>query len=100
MKDKDIRELWELCGYAGQLESIQPVEGQKEGKLVYVSLELTLDNLFKYALPRVIKGNEVSLIIPPNTVGRYIVRIGHQSPIEAETPAEAFGEACLKALRK
>ena len=44
-----IKEFWERCGYTGKLESIQPVDGQKEGKLVYVSPPLDLNNLFEHA---------------------------------------------------
>ena len=44
-----IKGFWERLKYIGQLESIQPVYGQEEGKLVYVSPPIDLNNLFKCA---------------------------------------------------
>ncbi len=48
---EQIKEFWERYEYTGKLAGIEPVAGEEEGKLVYVSPPIDLNNLFKYAVP-------------------------------------------------
>ena len=43
-----VKKFWEKCGVKGKLGYIEDI-GEKEGKLVYVSPPIDLNNLFKYA---------------------------------------------------
>ncbi len=105
MKQEDIKELWELCGYTGKLESIQPVEGQKEGKLVYVSPEFTLDNLFKNAVLKLgwfkvlFEHIEVSCDYYVTITDFYLAQPCKEYTAEHQDPAEALAQVILRVLR-
>ena len=60
----------------------------------------SLDACFKWLVPKVSKTNEVRIIIPPNTEKRYLVEIGHQDRVEAETLALALCLAIKKLIDK
>ena len=45
------KELLEWCGFKGKLDYIKDA-GEREGRLVYVSPPLDLNNLFKHAVPK------------------------------------------------
>ena len=102
------RWLWEQCGYVGKLESIQPVEGQREGRFVYVSPPVNLNNLLKFAVPKL--QPEVIKLVPVNDgVTSYADKWGcilipkgwgnHISVIsDSPDPAVALWWALFKAL--
>lgn len=66
----------------GSINGVMP-----EGNYHWISKPFTqsLDAIFKWLVPKVAFGNEIRIIIPPNTTQRFLVEIGHQDRVEERT---------------
>lgn len=93
----EVREFWEWCGLKFvQCDCVNPglynhshVE-DSNGYIIGKLPPIDLNSLFKYAIPKMAKGHEIRLIIPPNTIDRFIAYIGHNNGIENKDPALAL----------
>jgi len=74
---EQIKEFWERYGYTGKLAGIEDI-GEREGKLVYVYPPIDLNNLFKYAVPK-LEAQKFRMMITYNNIKRpnkeYMYRV-------------------------
>lgn len=102
MKQEEIREIWEWCGVKPKTRW----DISCEEELYYP--RITLDNLFKYAVPKLGYGKEILLYQMPSIKPCWCCWLGHfqagkgtvsEATCRAETPAEALAQAILKLIR-
>ena len=107
MTDKDIQELWKLCGFeyshsARTKNFSTGALGKMVKFYVYPSGEVgdlpepTLDSLFKYAVPAVVEqvGDKATFILLVQWIW------GLDLTLDKETAIDALAKACLGVLRK
>ena len=110
MKQEDIRKIWEWCGfkvkwaYHDFYELESPLKEQYWLGLTPCPLEkypkLTLDNLFKYAVPK-LEGVIASLDTTSENATVFCVHRGYTEEFTGydKDPAEALAQAILGVLR-
>jgi hypothetical protein len=95
-----IKEFWEWYGFEHiggyTIEWIAP-DGQT---CLDVLPPIDLNNLFKWAVPKVQTRYEIAIILPPGNTGRAIVRIGHNEPVDMLTLKDALFWAIYQVIKE
>jgi hypothetical protein len=91
---QEIKEFWEYFG--------QKVENRSEyGRLPdWGYPPITLDNLFKWAVPKLQTTNEIVIILPPGDTERAIVRIGWKEGVDMPTLKDALFWAIYRVIKE
>ncbi len=118
MTEEETKELGELCGFRKlpmgkrgyhfeQTEKVMnwmPPDAKEAWESVAHLPRIDLDNLFKYAVPKIWEaGSVVAMIAYPDNTCECEVITRRETPnsfAKGKDPAEALAQAILKALRK
>ena len=117
MKQEDIKRLWEWCGFVFSVEiNYEVYEDYKEHQIfyypnspitdnVYRLPEPTLDNLFKYAVPKLLEQYDITLYTDDGYYFAWIrencsEKIIADSVVGQLEPAEALAQAILKVIEE
>jgi len=99
--DEQQRRLWEWCDVKFKIVGrCDRRWSAPEGEPWYPGQpDLTLDNLVKWAVPR-LESYEIDMTLVPNGKGRAVVRIGHYEPVDDISLRDALFWAIWKVAEK
>lgn len=109
MSEADKQAIWEWCGFKFHREVVFPVWESPIGEFRYTLPELTLDKIFRWAMPRIQELPGYRMFAIEHTGSRifdsplrwavsihFEVRYGENIDITAETLEDALAQAVLR----